>query len=317
MEPKPTVKLTSFHLAGIIPVAGHKHDFGFQWDNVLMPIAENYTALERSVMECAYAGCETIWIVCNEDVQPLIRHRLGEMVQDPIWYGRTLSLNPEEERKQIPIYYVPVHPKDRDRVDCYAWSILHGANTAYWISKQMSVWVTPDKYYVSFPLSTYPENAPRVHRKLISSDNNFFFCYNGKTLKDGEYMGFTFGPEDFIKSRQVIRKEGTREWKDSNNEIPTERLPFEKRWSARHFSLDKVFKPVIILESNTKELEWYHDLSSWDGYTGYFASEESKTIQRPYKGLLKYHEWNGLGVENANKDNIGDTEHNNGSTESD
>ena len=85
----------------------------------------------------------------------------------------------------------------------------------------------------------------------------------------------------------------------------------------RGISLDKVFKPVIILESNTKELEWYHDLSSWDGYTGYFASEESKTIQRPYKGLLKYHEWNGLGVENANKDNIGDTEHNNGSTESD
>jgi hypothetical protein len=237
-------------------------------------------------------------------------------VQDPVWYGRTLSLNPKEQRKPIPIYYVPVHPKDRDRIDCYAWSILHGANTAYWISRQMSVWVTPDRYYVSFPLSVYPENAPRVHRKLISSDNNFFFCYNGKTVKDGEYMGFTFGPEDFIKSRQVIRKEGTREWK-SSVEIPTERLPLEKRWSARYFSLDKVFKPVIILESNVKELGWYHDLSSWEGYTSYFASEESKTIQRPYKGLLKYHEWNGLGVENANKDNIGETEHNDGSTESD
>ena len=109
MEPKPTVKLTSFHLAGIIPVAGHQCDFGFQWDNVLMPIAENYTALERSVMECAYAGCETIWIVCNQDVQPLIRHRLGEMVQDPVWYGRTLSPYPEEQRKPIPIYYVPIH----------------------------------------------------------------------------------------------------------------------------------------------------------------------------------------------------------------
>ena len=45
MEPKPTVKLTSFHLAGIIPVAGHQCDFGFQWDNVLMPIAENVHTL--------------------------------------------------------------------------------------------------------------------------------------------------------------------------------------------------------------------------------------------------------------------------------
>ena len=114
----------------------------------------------------------------------------------------------------------------------------------------------------------------------------------------------------------MIRKEGTREWK-SSVEIPTERLPLEKRWSARHFSLDKVFKPVIILESNVKKLEWYHDLSSWDSYTSYLASEESQTIQRPYKGLLKYHEWNGLGVENANKDNISESEHDDGFTKSD
>lgn len=79
MEQK-AVNKTAFHLAGIIPVAGHKKDFGFEWDNVLMPIAENYTAIERSVMECAYAGCETIWIVCNNDIQPLLRHRIGR------WY---------------------------------------------------------------------------------------------------------------------------------------------------------------------------------------------------------------------------------------
>ena len=40
MEKKPVNK-SAFHLAGIIPVAGHKKDFGFDWDNVLMPIAEN------------------------------------------------------------------------------------------------------------------------------------------------------------------------------------------------------------------------------------------------------------------------------------
>ena len=55
MEEKPDINKNSFHLAGIIPIAGHKKDFGFQWDNALMPIAENYTAIERCVMECAYA----------------------------------------------------------------------------------------------------------------------------------------------------------------------------------------------------------------------------------------------------------------------
>tara|TARA_R100000008_G_C3557011_1_gene153805 strand:+ start:38 stop:955 length:918 start_codon:yes stop_codon:yes gene_type:complete len=303
MEEKPNINKNAFHLAGIIPVSGHTKDFGFQWDNVMMPIAENYTAIERSVMECAYAGCETIWIVCNKDMQPLIRYRIGEMVQDPVWYGRVLSAHPEAQRKQIPIYYVAIHPKDRDRIDCYAWSILHGANTAYWVSKQMSTWLTPDKYYVSFPLSVYPENAPRKYRAKISSENNFFFCYNDKTVKDGQYLGFSFGPQDFIESRRVIRKEGTKQWKNSGTSMPTEKLPLEERWSARYFSLDKVFEPVIIIESNVKELEWFHDLSSWENYSNFFASEESKQIKRPYEGLFKYHEWSGLGVENDNKDN--------------
>ena len=33
----------------------------------MMPVASRLTAIERSVMECAWAGCETIWIICNDD----------------------------------------------------------------------------------------------------------------------------------------------------------------------------------------------------------------------------------------------------------
>ena len=301
IEEKPINK-AAFHLAGIVPVAGHGQSFGFEWDNTLMPIAENYTALERSIIECAYAGCETIWIVCNNDIHPLIRHRIGEVVQDPIWYGRILAAHPEDYRRPIPIYYVPIHPKDRDRIDCHAWSILFGALTAYWISKQMSKWVTPDKYYVSFPFGIYPEDTPREHRSLISSENNFFLCHDGKTAKDGEYLGFSFGPEDFIKCRQVIRKEGTKTWKNSGNEIPTEKLPVEERWSARYFSLDKVLKPVIIEEDNVKKVDWFHSISNWENYINFLASSEAKTIQRPHEGLIKYHEWNGIGVDNDNEE---------------
>lgn len=307
MEGKPTPlrgqQWGRFHLAGIIPVAGHKHDFGFQWDNVLMPIAEGYTAIEHSIMECAYAGCDTIWIVCNTDIQPLIRHRIGSFVQDPIWHGRVLSPYPAEERRPIPIHYVPIHPKDREKVDCYAWSVLHGANTAYWINLQMSRWVTPDKYFVSFPLSVSPENAFRPHRQLISSSDNFFLSYDGKTVKDGEYLSFTFGPSDFINCRRIIRT-GTGTTVPGMNYTSEDILsgnfdilPFEERWSAKHFSLDKVFEPVIIEGENVKEVEWFHNISTWEGYSDYFASEESKTVTRPYKGIMNYREWNGIGVE--------------------
>ena len=134
----------SFYLAGIVPIAGQPLDFNMPWHDCLIPLSQNYLAVERAVVECAYAGCETIWIVCNDDVQPLIRHRLGDYIQDPVWLGRKLSSTPTAERKEIPIFYVPVHPNDRDKRDCLGWSVLYGALTAYYISKNMSKWMTPD-----------------------------------------------------------------------------------------------------------------------------------------------------------------------------
>ena len=300
MEPKPTVKLTSFHLAGIIPVAGHKHDFGFQWDNVMMPIAENYTALERSVMECAYAGCETIWIVCNEDVQPLIRHRLGEMVQDPVWYGRTLSLNPKEQRKPIPIYYVPVHPKDRDRIDCYAWSILHGANTAYWISRQMSVWVTPDKYYVSFPYGVFPVEEIREHRTKISSNTNFYISYDNMTVQDNSYLSFTFGVPEFIKYRKNIREKGTGMYTTeivNEQGIPRSKLPIEERYSARFFDLSDVFTENDLQLASVFQPSSYWNVGSWQDYRLFMGSSKSSEIKRPWKGIMRYREFNPIGLD--------------------
>ena len=119
-------------------------------------------------------------------------------------------------------------------------------------------------------------------------------------MKDGEYLGFSFGSDDFIQCRKVIRS-GTGEYVPfPPEEVFTrvkERLPLKERWSARHFSLDKVFEPVIIEGANVKETEWFHDISTWEGYTGFFASEESKTITRPYEGLIKRREWHGMGVE--------------------
>ena len=52
-----------------------------------------------------------------------------------------------------------------------------------------------------------------------------------------------------------------------------------------------------------KKVDWFHSISNWENYINFFASEEAKTIQRPHKGLIKYHEWNGIGVDNDNEDN--------------
>ena len=285
MLEQKSINEKSFHLAGIIPVAGQPLDFEFPWHDCMMPIAPNYLAIERAVVECAYAGCETIWIVCNDDMQPLIRHRLGDFIY-------------ADERKPITIYYVPVHPKDRDKRDCLSWSVLYGALTAYHVSKSISKWVMPDRYYTAFPYGVYNPSVLRGHRKIISSRQDFFLTHQGKTIRDGEYLGFTFDAEGFFRFRDTIRQEGTGHRVPGQVGIPTESLPLQERWSARFFSLDKVFKSVRLEEANKVDLTWYQRIDSWETFCEYAGSNNSKKLLRPDKCILSYKEWNPIGINN-------------------
>tara|TARA_Y100000310_G_scaffold88714_1_gene85780 strand:+ start:1585 stop:2472 length:888 start_codon:yes stop_codon:yes gene_type:complete len=290
----------SFHLSGIVPVAGFESDFNFPWHDCMQPIAPNYLAIEHAVIECAYAGCNTIWIVCNDDMQPLIRHRLGDFVQDPIWINRSHEKFPKEHRKQIPIFYIPIHPKDYGKRDCYAWSILYGAVTAWRLSKVISKWIVPRKYYVSFPYGIYCPKVIREHRTTISSEKNFYLSYNGKTFQDGEYLGFSFGEEEYKQFRDIIRT-GTGELVPGTfdfDKTKRQYLPFEERYSARHFTLDKVFKDGIMSTAVGVELSWYYPIDNWENLTTFLGSEERKIIKRPHKAILSYKELNPMGVDN-------------------
>jgi len=292
-------KERSFHLAGIIPVAGKRLDFEMPWHDCMMPLAPNYLAIERSVVECAYAGCETIWLVCSDDIQPLIKHKIGDYIYDPVWFNRDkFNPRPKNEKKEIPIFYVPNHPKDRGKIDCLSWSALYGSLTAYHISKQISKWVIPDKYYVSFPYGVYDPKKIRKHRKQISSRFSFFLRHNGKTVKNGEYLGFTFDAADFLKFRKVIRS-GTGKYTASKKEekaefeFTKETLPVDERWSARNFHLDDVFGSLPIpQDSNFLDIDWYYNIDSWNGYLSFLSAEESQLIKRPSKKILSPRKFN-------------------------
>ena len=124
-------KQQSFHLAGIIPVAGELSNLHPVLPNCLASVGADYTAIQAAAAQCAYAGCETIWIVCHDDMQQLIRHRLGDWVNDPVWEYRNWSRFPSQNKKEIPIFYVPISVNDRCKRDCLSWSVLHGAVSAY------------------------------------------------------------------------------------------------------------------------------------------------------------------------------------------
>jgi len=278
--------IKSFHLAGIVPVAGQLLDFNFPWHDCMMPLGEDYLAVERAVQECAMAGSETIWVVCHMDTQKLIRDRIGDWVYDPVSLKR--GPLPSYEEKEIPIFYVPIHPKDRDRRDCLGWSVLYGALSAYHISRKLSKWVIPDKFYTAFPYGVYDPSVVRAHRKKISSKESFTLTHDGKTVKDGEYLGFTFGAEDFKACRAHVRSEAVN-FRDAEGQV----LPLEKRYSARNFSLDIVFKNVIIDERELVNVEEYYRVDCWAKYRDYMRSEFK--LAKPER--IKYNEWNPIGYD--------------------
>jgi len=274
-----------FHLAGIIPVAGQALDFDQLLPDCLLPIAPDFTLLEAAVAECAWAGCDTIWIICNDNVSPLIKKKIGDFVGDPVWAYRKFDPFPNDSKRQIPVYYVPVHPKDRDKRDCLAWSVLHGSLSVFKIADEISRWVIPNKYYVSFPYGYFPAWQLREHRKIISSSKNIYLSTNGLCMKDNLYTSFTFGKDEFIEFRKIIRT-GTGRWRPGVDYKEYDALPIEERWSARFFELEKVFEPFDKDDAVEIEVSSYWNIASWKEYKQFMSDNVENDIKRPTKTIL-------------------------------
>ena len=303
------VDLNSFHLAGIIPIAGQPLDFEFPWHDCMIPIAPNFLAIERAVLECATAGCETIWVVCHSDMQPLLKYRLGEMVQDPVWISRKFDVFPSESRKQIPIYYVEIHPRDQSRRDSLVWSILYGAKVAKKVCVGLSQWVAPNKYYVAFPYAVYPSQHLRKYRREISHHGNFFLLTDkGNSVLDGYYIGFAFEAKEVGKLIKYFWDKQTGKYDPSQpveerkqGKYFTKLLPDELRYSGRFFKVEDIFNQLDNSEKIFKiEMEWYYDISSWENLCKYLSSEHRKKMLRPKLPFFKHKKWKKIGEDEEN-----------------
>ena len=260
----------------------------------MLPIAPDYTMIEAAVIEAAFAGCDTIWIVCNDDVAPLIRYRIGDFIQDPIHFYNKFGAIPSDRRKRIPIFWVPIHPKDRDKRDCLSWGVLHGAITCLKIADQLSKWLIPEKYYVSFPYGIMDPRSLQSVRLKIRNKNNFYVVSDGKTVQDNMYTSFTFGREEFIIYRRNVRR-GTGLYTSevlNKRGLPKGRLPVEERWSARFFEPKDVFNGVDINDGYLHKVEDFHNLNSWDNYRLYMSSDLAENTKRPTRELFSYREFN-------------------------
>ena len=283
--------MSKLNMPAIVPVCGMNTEFGMEWDSSLMPVAPNYTALEATVYECLHAGCSSIWVVANDDTAPLLRHRLGEWATDidSIHRGTYVRFG-TEKHQEVPIYYVPVHPRHRGKIDSYGWSVIYGVNVAYWVMTKMGRWIQPHQYYISFPMGMLDPKEVLKHRSRIRKTSPFYFSYEGKTVKDGLPLSFVLDPDEWRRAkRKIITNSAV--WKPpEESPYPTEKLPPEDQLASLGYDLSDIFGEGP--EAPDQQLESFYDLTNWSGYGKFISSELGKRTKRPntntmYRGRNK------------------------------
>jgi hypothetical protein len=257
MEPTNDIDFPSptgpYNVAGIIPLAGYENQYGTIWPDYINPIGQGFFPIHKSVMECAFAGCDTIWVVCNGDFTPLVKKYIGESVVDPISYQDyyiTKSGARRYKRKTIPIMYMSMHNKHLANCNV-PFSALYGAHMIKKIANRMSKWNKPDKYFVSFTNHIYNMDALYPVRKNIKSPNPFFVSHNTKTVLDGVYSSFTFDNDDL----NVI-------------------LRFNKL--KRNHPIQEVFSGMDTQDSFICEPKYSFDIKTWAGLREYLGSPDTE-----------------------------------------
>jgi hypothetical protein len=245
-----------------------------------MPLAKNLTALEMAIYECASAGCESIWITCDDDWMPLLKGRIGDFVYDPAWYYRSFDTNPIESRKAIPIFFVPHFPRYLGRRDSLGWGVMNSAIYAHKATLSLSKFLTPDIFYGCFIFGMHDPSKLISERKKISSKNRFVLRHNDLTVKDNLRLSFTFCYNDVKKVSAFLEKEGTKTYTQVGDFVAgkpnqwLKRLPRDKQNSAKNFDLSKVFSTLDFESACFFDTEWYNDISTWEGYRDFLSRVE-------------------------------------------
>tara|TARA_B100000963_G_scaffold358004_1_gene381538 strand:+ start:228 stop:719 length:492 start_codon:yes stop_codon:yes gene_type:complete len=143
----------------------------------------------------------------------------------------------------------------------------------------------PSKYYVSFPHGFFPAFQLREHRKIINSKQNCYISSHGMSVKDGHFSSFTFGKDEWLEFRRVIRT-GTGSRVPGTKPIDNMFLDPSEMWSARYFGVEKVFEPLNLKESHEIKVENYFNIRSWEEYLDFLNASRRFTIKRPSKSIL-------------------------------
>lgn len=281
----------SFHMVGIIPISYFSEDqYDLPWEGYMMPIGKNFLAIERAVLECCFVGCKSIWIIANDDASPLLKYRLGEWVNFPKITKKMIDVIGKEELKvnsikgnfkRIPIYYIPLASKDVEERDCLLWTILYGATVATTIFRRVSNWAKPDKFYISFPYGVFNVKELFYSKKYLNSRDTIFFEYNGKTALNDEFLPFTINHKELQRYKRIFNRFENGESLEEKNEYVYVKKKLQRKIKISDIVGKQLYEDVIKIKINE-----YYDISNWDGYCDYLASNCRKNMLITDKGII-------------------------------
>lgn len=235
---------SSKHIAGIVPVAAVRTDIDLVLPPSMLPIENGFYNVQRAILECAYVGCNTIWVVCSDSEAKLIQSVCGDFVMNMYDYERSMhSAMPGDNRKMIPIIYTPLSFKYQNKKGIIL-SMIEGVRASFHVSKSISKWMVPYKYYVANPYGVYSPEIDSIKTR-IGGTANFFVKFDGRTAMDGENLGFCLGVDEAKHCSYLIKRiRGNRD-----------------------FDLDIILDNDILRSNfDTYEVGKYHNIQNWKGY---------------------------------------------------
>ena len=132
------------------------------------------------------------------------------------------------------------------------------------VSKKHETWSDIARriaHEIKNPLTPIQLSSERLEKKLKKAD-----------LKN----------KDIDECLQIIRRQV-----NENNTGGNKKIPMKERWSAKNFTLDKIFYHDKIVVEDEVELQSYHNISTWEGILEYYRSFDRildlpKSFIKPY-----------------------------------
>lgn len=271
-------------LIGIIPVAGQDLDYQFFFNDNFIPIGKNFLAIERSIAECCFFKCTSIWIVLPKYTEPVIKQRVGDVVYR--WDQFRKNLQP------VPVYYIGLHPRDIGRRDSIPWSVICAGGVIKKFAKKFSPQILPEKFWISFPFGVYPFShltvklLQTIWKKDVRVVLQGFDEFEGKMLDvfSGGMLGCTLFLEDFAKMRNSFRKQAVGEFlRTPRGVYPSEKVPIEDRWSGRWLQMKDVLSDLDLSNVYYHNVGSYAGIETWKKYSFFLSRRWASQMVRSKK----------------------------------